>query len=458
MTFIHWLICSWVCNCFALCWDFLYTTASLRLYLVLLVLRMEHLPAEVIGNILSRIKAARDVVIASTTCKKWRKAWRNHLRSLSFNSNDWPVYHDLTRTRLEILITQTIFQTRGLQCLSISMEGVKEFSAAPVIAWLMYTRDTLRQLNLNVKTIPSINIFEKCGRQKLEVLTLARSCIVGVEPSYQKFPCLRSLSLSYVSISALDLSLLLTTCPILETLVLVEPDIAMSDTQVTLELSSLSLKYIYLEAISLDKFILEADSIEKLHLKHCTLELFELIGKGTLKILKIEDVSVIHLDLGDNTENLEVVDITSFTITWPKFYNMISGSSKLRKLRLWEVVFDDEDESVDMETVSARFPHLSHLSLCYDLKAGEFDYGLHGSALMEDVTVLELGWTVISDLFSDWVAELLERCPNLKTLIIYGILSEAKSREECSIIANITTSLVQLMRKYTNVDPKFEFD
>ncbi|KAB2631540.1 F-box/LRR-repeat protein [Pyrus ussuriensis x Pyrus communis] len=386
---------------------------------------MEHLPVEVIGNILSRLKAARDVVIASATCKKWREAWRNHLHTLSFNSNDWSVYHDLTTSRLEILITQTIFQTTALQCLSIFMDDVDEFSAAPVIAWLMYTRDTLRQLHYNVRTTPNVNIIEKCGRQKLEVLALAHNSVTGVEPSYQKFPCLKSLSLSYVSSSALDLSLLLTACPKLQNLALINPDIAMSDAQATMELNSPSLKNIYVEAVSLDKFILEADSIENLHLKDCTLEVFELIGKGSLSVLKIDDVSVLHLDIGDNTENLQIVDVSSFTIMWPKFYNMISKSSNLKRLRLWGVVFDDEDE---------------------------------GSSSLENVVVLELGWTIISELFSDWVAGLLERCPNLKKLVIYGVVSEAKSHEECQVLASFTSSIVRLMRKYLHVEVQFEYE
>ncbi|CAN6717017.1 unnamed protein product [Malus baccata var. baccata] len=416
---------------------------------------MEHLPVEVIGNILSRLKAARDVVIASATCKKWREAWRNHLHTLSFNSNDWSVYHDLTTSRLEILITQTIFQTTALQCLSIFMDDVDEFSAAPVIAWLMYTRDTLRQLHYNVRTTPNVNIIEKCSRQKLEVLALAHNSVTGVEPSYQKFPCLKSLSLSYVSISALDLSLLLTACPKLQNLALINPDIAMSDAQATMELNSPSLKNIYVEAVSLDKFVLEADSIENLHLKDCTLELFELIGKGTLSVLKIDDVSVLHLDIGDNTENLQTVDVSSFTIMWPKFYNMISKSSNLKRLRLWGVVFDDEDEVVDLETVSACFPQLTHLSLSYDLRDV---CGLQGSSSLENVVVLELGWTIISELFSDWVAGLLERCPNLKKLVIYGVVSEAKSHEECQVLASFTSSIVRLMRKYLHVEVQFEYE
>lgn len=423
---------------------------------------MEFLPVEVIGNILSHLGAARDVVIASGTCRKWREACRKHLHSLSFNSDDWSVFRDLTTSRLEILITQTIFQTTGLQGLSILMDDVDEFSASTVIAWLMYTRESLRWLFYNVRTTPNVNILDICGRQKLEMLVLAHNSITGVEPNYQRFPCLKSLSLSYVSISALDLNLLLTACPRIEILALVNLEIAMSDAQVMIELNSPTLKSIYVEAISLDKFILEADSLENLHLKDCALELFELTGKGTLKHFKIDDVSVIHLDIGETVDDLEVVDVSSFTIIWSKFYQMISKSSKLRRLRLWDVVFDDEDEIVDLETVALCFPQLSHLALSYDLREdlrdGVLHNGVQGSSPLENVITLELGWTVITDLFTDWVAGFLKRCPNLKKLIIRGVVSEAKTHEECQMLANFTSSIVKLMRKYMHVDVRFEYE
>lgn len=419
---------------------------------------MESLPVEVIGNILNRLGPAREVVVASATCKKWREAWKYHLHSLSFNSNDWPDYHDLSTSRLEIIITETIFQTTGLQCLSIIMDDVDEFSAAPVIAWLMYTRNTLRELFLNIQTAPDINILEKCGRKKLEVLSLSHNTITGVGPSYQKFPCLKSLSLSFVSISALDLSLLLTACPKIEALSLQTLDIAMSDAQATMELNSPSLKDIFVESISLDKFLLEADSLEHLHLKDCSLDLFELIGKGALRVLKIDDASVLHLDIGEITENLEVVDVSNFTLVWPKFCNMISRSAKLRRLRLWSVVFDEEDEMVDLQTISLCFPQLSHLSLSYDLGDLALYDCLHGEFQLENVAILELGWTEISDGFSHWVAGVLERCPNLKKLVIYGVVSEAKTREECGILAKFTTSIVLLMRKYMHVEIQFDYE
>ena len=419
---------------------------------------MDYLPVEVIGNILSRLGGARDVVIASATCRKWREACRKHLQTLSFNSADWPFYRDLTTNRLEILITQTIFQTMGLQGLSIMVDDANKFSAATVIAWLMYTRDTLRRLSYNVRTTPNVNILEICGRQKLEALVLAHNSITGVEPSFQRFPCLKSLSLSYVSISALDLNLLLSACPMIESLELVSLEIAMSDAQVTIELSSPTLKSVYFDGISLDKFILEADSIEFLHMKDCVLELFELIGNGTLKHFKLDDVSVIHLDIMETSESLEVVDVNHFTMVWPKFYQMISRSQKLKKLRLWDVVFDDDDEIIDVESIAAGFSHLTHLSLSYDLKDGAAHYSLQGTTQLENVTVLELGWTVINDVFSIWVEELLRRCPNLKKLIIYGVVSETKTQGDCQILATFTWSIVQLMRKYIHVEVQFEYE
>lgn len=422
---------------------------------------MEYLPVEVIGNILSHLAAARDVVTASATCRKWREACRKHLQSLSFNSDDWPIYRDLTASRLEILITQTIFQITGLQGLSILMDDVDEFSASTVTAWLMYTRETLRWLFYNVRTTPNVNILDLCGRHKLEMLVLAHNSITGVEPNYQRFSCLKSLSLSYVSISALDLNLLLTACPRIEIFSLVNPEIVMSDAQVMIELNSPTLKSIYVEAISLDKFILEADSLEILHLKDCALELFELTGKGGLKQFKIDDVSVLHLDIGETVGELEIVDVSSFTIIWSKFYQMISKSSKLRKLRFWDVVFDDEDEIVDLETVALCFPKLSHLALNYDLRDdlrdGVLHYGVHGSSPLQNVITLELGWTVVNDLFADWVAGLLKRCPNLKKLVIHGVVSDAKTHEECQMLANFTSAIVKLMRKYMHVDVQFDY-
>ncbi|KAF4379787.1 hypothetical protein CsatB_027950 [Cannabis sativa] len=421
---------------------------------------MEDVPVEVIGEILSRVETARDIVIASATCRKWRKAFTKHLHTLSFNSNDLPFYGDLTSSKHEILITQTIFQTTGLQKLSILKyydNDDDEFSASALVAWLMYTRETLKQLFYNVKTSPNINILELCGRQhQLEKLVLGHNSIIGVEPNFQRFPCLKSLSLGHVSISALDLNYLLAACPKIESLELVAPEILISDPQVTVELASSKLKNVYVEGISLEKFILEADCIERLHFKDCVIDVFELIGKGTLKHFEVDKVTIIHFEIGDTHENLEIVDISSFTIIWPNFHQMITRFTKLRRLRLWDIDFGEEDEIVDLETIAVCFPQLRSLS--YDLKEWVLLHGLQGDVDLENLVVVELRWTTLTDLFVHWVEGVLNRCPNLQKLVIYGIVSGAKTREECQILANFTTSIVQLMRRFIHVDVQFEYE
>ena len=47
---------------------------------------------------------------------------------------------------------------------------------------------------------------------------------------------------------------------------------------------------------------------------------------------------------------------------------MISRSLKFRKLQVWDVAFDDEDEVVDLEIIVVGFPQLNHLSLSYEFR------------------------------------------------------------------------------------------
>ncbi|GLJ55629.1 hypothetical protein SUGI_1194670 [Cryptomeria japonica] len=418
---------------------------------------MDKLPVEIVGKILSCLGSARDVVRASFACRKWREAAKNHLHTLSFQYADGSFYRELSASSLEILITQTIFQTNRLQNLSICMGDSFEFSAAPVIAWLMYTRETLRSLVYMVRSKPSLCILEKCGKQKLETLVLGHTIVSGVEPSYQRFPCLKSLSLHCVSISGIELMLLLTICPKLESLSLVNPDLTVPDVASYLELSNPSLKNVYMEELSLDKLILEADNLESLHLKETTIELFEVISKGNLKHLKFQDVTLVNFEMGETMESLEVVDVSSFTLMWPKFHQMILKSVKLKRLRIWDLMFDVEDEVMDLETIATSFPKLSSLALSYDLSYGLLQFGLKGSSLLENVTILELGSIAINDLFSQWIAAVLERCPRLKQVIIHGNVSEAKLRDDYRILSRFTSSIVSIMRTFADVDVQFEF-
>ncbi|KAG8044338.1 hypothetical protein GUJ93_ZPchr0483g7167 [Zizania palustris] len=127
------------------------------------------------------------------------------------------------------------------------------------------------------------------------------------------------------------------TNPNIESLALDFLEVVTSDSQSTMELTSHTLKSLFAKSVGVDKIILDADNLEVLNLNALNLDLFELIGKGTLKHLKIDDVSVTHMDIGESTDHLEVVDVSNFTIVRPKLYSMISRASNLRMLRFWGV-------------------------------------------------------------------------------------------------------------------------
>jgi hypothetical protein len=71
-----------------------------------------------------------------------------------------------------------------------------------------------------------------------------------------------------------------------------------------MELTSHTLKSLFAKLVGIDKIILDADNLEVLHLNALNLDLFELVSKGSLKHLKIDDVSVTQLDIGDSTDHL----------------------------------------------------------------------------------------------------------------------------------------------------------
>ncbi|KAG5582878.1 hypothetical protein H5410_053505 [Solanum commersonii] len=192
---------------------------------------MEDFPVEVIGNILSRVESPRVVVVASKTCRNTAK------------------------------------------CLSIILKGVK-FSKVSVSVWLMCTRDTLCQLHYNVAT-------KHLNLRRLELLDLGAVTITRFDPRYQKFPCLRFLSLCRVKISTLNLSCWLSACPKVEVLNLVAVDFCMDSLQMSMKLSINSLKDILLK------------------------------DQEKLRILVLDGV-ISSLKVGNNAENIEIVDVRFF--------------------------------------------------------------------------------------------------------------------------------------------------
>ncbi|KAF4361991.1 hypothetical protein F8388_020802 [Cannabis sativa] len=275
--------------------------------------KIENLPMEIVGKIFDQIGEARHVVVASATCKMWRKVWKDYTCALSFNSN---MYRDFHTSTFEVIIAQTISQTRGLKSLSIVMEYDHEdqeyLSSELMVACLMHTHDSLRQLHYSAKTTPNMNFINTlCSAQKLEDLVLSFVFIFGFNPSHHKFHNLKSLSLNY---------------------------------------------NFFVEDINMAKFIIsKVDCLENLHIKNCAIEFFKLVCKGALKTLEIDSSDLININIIGNTNNFESVDVYNSTIMWSSIYSMlIKKSSKIKRIKLCYVDFyEEDDEDIDMENLSS---------------------------------------------------------------------------------------------------------
>ncbi|RAL45674.1 hypothetical protein DM860_009538 [Cuscuta australis] len=362
---------------------------------------------EVIGKILSRVGVERDVLIASLTCRKWREAYRKHLHTLSFNvAHDSRVYCDLPTADLEALIAKTLFQTSGVKRLSILMNSKHKFSSGSIVGWLFFVRETLLELFYKVSTSPSINVLDICGGQRLETLSLCECTIKGVEPNFQRFPCLTSLSLRRVSISAEDLNSLLLAFPKLERLELSNPIIraindAVDSVNITIKLRCPTIKSLILKDVDQSKFILENGCIECVDVNHCYFGSFKVSGSNSSRHFKFfkSKAHLLDIEEGDNLE----------------LWILIKFLRVPHRLDIWQYF--------------CVFP----------------------TAYMENLVLLEIGWDSF-DGFWDLVEKVLKYCPNVRKLIVHGTIPKRQDDEFFELFGQHTTSMVETMRKYHHIE------
>ncbi|RAL45676.1 hypothetical protein DM860_009540 [Cuscuta australis] len=409
----------------------------------------EKLPLEVIGDILSRVRIARDMIRASVTCRRWREAYVKHLHTLSFNDFDDRVYHELPTCDLEVLITTTIFQTPALRKLCIQIDDKHEFSAGSVVGWLMSARDNLSELFYRVRTSPSVNVLDICGRQKLETLTLGYYTIRGVEPSFQRFPSLTSLCLFCVTILIEDLNKLLLCVPKLErlelnTLFLQDPgEVGLHE--LTVKLCFLTLKTLLIEDIKGFEFRLEKCDIGYLHVIECDFDSFRVSDSISLRRFRFSFsvARLLEIEEGDNLDILEIIDSR---VSQSNLFPMKIQAPKLKSFRVWDL---DSNPSMSFEK---------------------------GFSSLENVGVLEIGCEAL-DGFWEWAEKVLRRCPNVRKLIIRMIIEKYKhlwgpmdynattnsSRNKmlrkyhCEDLAERTSSAVEMMRKYPHLRVEFVY-
>lgn len=379
-----------------------------------------------------------------------------HLKSLKFCSED------LSRRSLVLLfreskstITQTIQQTGRLESLSISFGADVEFSADQVRVWLLHTRDSLRELNLYHKIVPSLNVVEDFRGNKLEELKLLHVSLVGVELGNKTlFPCLKILRLESVKLSAFHLCSLLALCPKIEDLSLLRMDLGPNP---TLEWSTTTLKWLHIAAFYVEKFVLEAGNLESLELERSDFDLFKLVGNTSLKLLDVDASDFDCFDLGGNMKNLEQVNVRRSEIEG--FYDMISESSNLTRLHIWVVLTDGYYiEFTDMDKISVSFPNLTNFSIYFNWD--EAHLNLQGSTPLQNLVELEIGIASYLN-FSDKVGRVLEFCPNLKKVVIRLItesMTEQFSANLGRVLPEYSSDICHLSRKYLQVEFDFADD
>lgn len=432
--------------------------ANARLNLIKEV--VDFLPEQVIGIILSYVASARDVVMASTTCRKWRKAASHHLHSLSFVELDFcsESKGSLSTGEQQLRITEAVFKVPCLLGLSICMNDKYQFPAGLVTAWLLHTKKTLRSLTFMNSIKPKLNILEKLGGvdSKLEHLEWRSAYICNLDPTIHTFQYLVSLTLkgsAFVKSGMIEV--LLTACPQLEFLFLkyvrIKLDHRMLET--TMELKSLSLKTLQIDGGLSDygsgiSMVLLTDRLETLMLSGGSFQQVKLIqrrGFSNLRVLSLKHVHIQQLELGESVELLYELQLGG-----SQDFRMFSTASNLRKLSLSE----SYNTHIDLDKVAFSFPHLHWLALSSQQASAALEPDGPGQfSIFRNVTVLELFYGKINEEFARCIAAFLERCPHLEKLRVSGRIC---IKQRCEV-NSFTGLMIQIMRPFPHIDLKFRF-
>ncbi|XP_058099866.1 F-box/LRR-repeat protein At1g67190-like [Magnolia sinica] len=411
---------------------------------------MENLPIDVIQCILTRVEAARDVVMVCVTSRSWQQAFRTH-HSLHFIYDNWAGYRSLHPHQLEMYIDQAVRQTVGLRSLSIVMDANHAgFTADSVTSWLSHTRETLRHLLYGVRTAYA-DIMRDCNSKKLELLFVAYhspkiTSITGI------FERLHTLSLACLTISAIDLAGLVMACPVLKNLSLISLQVTGSD------YASLAIPTVHSLHIELMKFNLElkmVGNLENLYFKSSFIENVGVFGTNHLRKVDIEDCTGLLFinDIAYSASKFAYI-CSAYDILLDDGLGMLCVSGGLTSFRIWDVKFSD-DIVYPLETFDEMIPQLRHLSLRCRLNNEWVDAFSQQCPYFKNLMELELGWINMDYVFTSWVRLLVGRCLKLEKLVIIGKLSDRPMSAE--YVDYLKSSIFQMSgRCHLHVEVRFE--
>lgn len=453
---------------------------------------------------MSHVEDADDVARASATCRKWRDAATQHLNKLAFSFFEWTMtdsdteseeerrdgYDSEEERRIwedrEVIITEAIMRRTCLRELSI--RGVRRIHAAPLIAWLLHTKHTLKSFTFLPDFATPVNVLEKLGGA-LESLKWGCAYMPVLNPVIHNLPSLVSLTIYRVNEglrTGKDLQILLSLFPKLESLTLesltlewmkIEDAPSTVHLNIPPPLKTLIIQRLYTE----EEFsiVLHADSLKSLSVVGWSKIFLEIEQVESLKYLVIREARVSRLCLLHNLQHLEIrgrtdfghveigdlislhtlclAALLDFTKSWPIFSRIISNAStKLSKLQVIGGHGFRSGSVVDVDMLVSLFPCLHMLSL--DYIHAFFQEPSLKPTILEQLLDLELytcGEAVDHNQFGQWVVKFLERCPNLKRLAI----SMPDEEDEAYQVWGQVTSFVRgLMREYPHVEVIFDLE
>jgi hypothetical protein len=77
---------------------------------------------------------------------------------------------------------------------------------------------------------------------------------------------------------------------------------------------------------------------------------------------------------------------------------------------------------------------------------------LEGSSILEKVVLMELGCLTVNSLFDQWISGVVQRCPNLRYLVVHcGVSQLEYGMNTLQMLDKVSNSLLKLMCKLSHV-------
>ncbi|XP_043693908.1 F-box/FBD/LRR-repeat protein At1g13570-like isoform X2 [Telopea speciosissima] len=201
---------------------------------------LNNLPESILENIFSRL-SMRDVVRTSVLSTKWRYKWIS-IPHLIFNDECIPVSNgSLHHNKLVKIINHVLLLHRG-PILTFKICSSQLQTCPEIESWILYlSSNSLTKFELQVSKSerhivpPRLFSFRQLIHLKLV------GCVIVPPVSFKGFSCLTSLVFQKVTLSDPTLKCLVSTCPQLERLTLID-----IDGPILIELSNPKLKYLHI--------------------------------------------------------------------------------------------------------------------------------------------------------------------------------------------------------------------